>query len=120
MCGSNHQPVIRQKTGGGERDRTDDLLLAKQALYQLSYTPKGALTGIRVGMVGLSRLELPTSRLSGVRSNHLSYRPDRCPKIIGVMRRAECHPGALLWNGPCGSAGREAWTAATWHRDQSV
>ena len=26
-------------------------------------------------MVGLGRLELPTSRLSGVRSNHLSYRP---------------------------------------------
>ena len=27
-------------------------------------------------MVGLGRLELPTSPLSGVRSNHLSYRPD--------------------------------------------
>jgi hypothetical protein len=27
--------------GGGERDRTDDLLLAKQALSQLSYTPTG-------------------------------------------------------------------------------
>src|SRR5262245_20666468 len=27
-------------------------------------------------MVGLGRLELPTSRLSGVRSNHLSYRPE--------------------------------------------
>ena len=27
------------KTGGGERNRTDDLLLAKQALSQLSYTP---------------------------------------------------------------------------------
>ena len=27
-------------------------------------------------MVGLGRIELPTSRLSGVRSNHLSYRPD--------------------------------------------
>ena len=26
-------------------------------------------------LVGLSRLELPTSPLSGVRSNHLSYRP---------------------------------------------
>ena len=26
-------------------------------------------------MVGLERLELSTSRLSGVRSNHLSYRP---------------------------------------------
>ena len=27
------------QTGGGERNRTDDLLLAKQALSQLSYTP---------------------------------------------------------------------------------
>ena len=26
-------------TGGGRRDRTDDLLLAKQALSQLSYAP---------------------------------------------------------------------------------
>ena len=25
--------------GGGNRDRTDDPLLAKQMLYQLSYTP---------------------------------------------------------------------------------
>ena len=29
-------------------------------------------------VVGLDRLELSTSRLSGVRSNHLSYRPSRC------------------------------------------
>jgi hypothetical protein len=28
-------------------------------------------------MVGLGRLELPTSRLSGVRSNRLSYRPQK-------------------------------------------
>ena len=28
-----------RRNGGGERDRTDDLLLAKQALSQLSYTP---------------------------------------------------------------------------------
>ena len=27
------------QSGGGERDRTDDLLLAKQALSQLSYAP---------------------------------------------------------------------------------
>ena len=27
--------------GGDERDRTDGLLLAKQALSQLSYTPEG-------------------------------------------------------------------------------
>ena len=28
-------------------------------------------------MVGLGRLELPTSPLSGVRSSHLSYRPNK-------------------------------------------
>ena len=30
-------------------------------------------------MVGLGRFELPTSRLSGVRSNQLSYRPSLLP-----------------------------------------
>ena len=30
---------LSDRGGGGERDRTDDLLLAKQALSQLSYTP---------------------------------------------------------------------------------
>ena len=56
---------------GGERIRTDDPLLAKQVLYQLSYTPD-----VREEvLVGPGRLELPTSRLSGVRSNHLSYGP---------------------------------------------
>ena len=29
--------------GGGERNRTDDLMLAKHALSQLSYTPKRTL-----------------------------------------------------------------------------
>ena len=53
--------------GGGKEDRTPDPLLAKQVLSQLSYTPDK--------VVGLGRLELPTSRLSGVRSNHLSYKP---------------------------------------------
>ena len=36
-------PYLRKhsefKSGGGERDRTDDLLRARQALSQLSYTP---------------------------------------------------------------------------------
>jgi hypothetical protein len=55
--------------GGASRDRTDDPLRARQMLSQLSYGP--------FRMVGLGRLELPTSPLSGVRSNHLSYRPVR-------------------------------------------
>ena len=33
----SYRPVA---IGGGDRDRTDDLLLAKQALSQLSYTPE--------------------------------------------------------------------------------
>ena len=105
------QPARRaaaHKIGGGaRRDRTDDLLLAKQALSQLSYGPVGRVGRSARGkpearshkpeidvrflasdfwlliagvshliVVGLGRLELPTSRLSGVRSNHLSYRPD--------------------------------------------
>jgi hypothetical protein len=32
-------PQLNKESGGGERDRTDDILLAKQALSQLSYTP---------------------------------------------------------------------------------
>ena len=54
-------------SGGDGQNRTDDPLRAKQMLSQLSYAP--------ILMVGLERLELSTSRLSGVRSNHLSYRP---------------------------------------------
>ena len=66
-------------SGGGERVRTDDLLVANQALSQLSYTPDShpIIQNLRSpnNMVGLGRFELPTSRLSGVRSNQLSYRP---------------------------------------------
>ena len=32
-------PTLTEWGGGGERDRTDDLLRAKQVLSQLSYTP---------------------------------------------------------------------------------
>src|SRR5215469_14240188 len=34
-----HDTGLRRVSGGGERNRTVDLLLAKQALSQLSYTP---------------------------------------------------------------------------------
>ena len=51
--------------GGDKRDRTADLLRAKQALSHLSYTPM-------LKVVGLSGLEPPTLRLSVVRSSQLS------------------------------------------------
>ena len=45
-------------------------------------------------MVGLGRFELPTSRLSGVRSNQLSYRPPKhhstCPKARGTDTGTSC------------------------------
>ena len=78
---------LPKKDGGASRDRTDDLKLAKLALSQLSYGPVVQPYG-RVRsrteccdwrarkMVGLGRLELPTSRLSSARSNQLSYRPE--------------------------------------------
>ncbi len=66
--------------GGADRNRTDDLMLAKHALSQLSYGPEFDLTmpavaARRRSLVGPGRVERPTSRLSGVRSNHLSYEP---------------------------------------------
>ena len=48
-------------------------MLAKHALSQLSYGPEAEK---RTKMVGLGRLELPTSRLSSARSNQLSYKPE--------------------------------------------
>jgi hypothetical protein len=89
-----------QPSGGARRDRTDDLMLAKHALSQLSYSPKAnakhsptARQLIRKAngrkrndqsvaarplnkMVGLGGLEPPTSRLSSARSNQLSYKPE--------------------------------------------
>jgi hypothetical protein len=69
------------KAGGARRNRTDDLLLAKQALSQLSYGPAQRSIKFwvpsKAGMVGLGRFELPTSRLSSARSNQLSYRPKK-------------------------------------------
>ena len=74
-------------------------MLAKHALYQLSYGPlagvgSGELSSIRLSaqvshgsVVGPGRLELPTSRLSGVCSNHLSYGPlKRSAQTAGQSR----------------------------------
>ena len=75
-------------SGGDEGARTLGLRLAKPALSQLSYIPiclsnnrpsgdsasAGAVIHNRV--VGLTRFELVTSRLSAGRSDQLSYRPN--------------------------------------------
>ena len=85
------QAIVSIKpSGGARRDRTDDLMLAKHALSQLSYGPvpedewftSAVETHLveektrSIKVVGLGRLELPTSRLSSARSNQLSYKPE--------------------------------------------
>ena len=58
-------PSSRLGLGGADRSRTDDIQLAKLALYQLSYSPTKLSSS---ELVGLGGFEPPTSRLSGVRS----------------------------------------------------
>ena len=72
---------------GDKGIRTLDPLLARQVLSQLSYAPRIPSQAFAYDFwniqfiylpsrqVGLSGLEPPTSRLSGVRSNQLSYKP---------------------------------------------
>ena len=80
---SDLRRIISVFLGGAGRNRTDDILLAKQTLSQLSYGPVPFLER----MVGPGRLELPTSRLSGVRSNHLSYGPSGSRQRTGKLSR---------------------------------
>jgi hypothetical protein len=56
-------------------------------------------------VVGLGGVEPPTSPLSGVRSNHLSYRPSRVGESAG-------NPGnSLDWQVTCVGCSRGAWKA---------
>ena len=104
-------------------------MLAKHALSQLSYSPNwrsadgeqrmwvgtgSATATIRhsplpirpADLVGLGRLERPTSPLSGVRSNHLSYRPklikdtpERCTDHAIRKMRKRNEDGVIPPNG---------------------
>ncbi len=82
-----HQPTAHytltpwRLAHGDERARTADPLLARQVLSQLSYAP----TLTRMGLPGL---EPGTSRLSGVRSHQLSYRPN-FPLLLPLSRETD-------------------------------
>jgi hypothetical protein len=81
-----------------------DPLLAKQVLSQLSYSPLCCSKYIAqynrsnaLKVVGLGRFELPTSPLSGVRSNQLSYRPDATPStsLVSIQEAADAQAALL-------------------------
>jgi hypothetical protein len=111
---SSSKQVIVKPSGGARRDRTDDLMLAKHALSQLSYGPVtrrrmllNALVRASRSMkvVGLGRLELPTSRLSSARSNQLSYKPLRQGASVRWHQQSDPCPDAAP--GACSSAKKE-------------
>ena len=81
-----HRRSIGPIYGGGERDRTDDLLRARQALSQLSYTPDE-----RSQMVGLDGVEPSTSRLSGVRSNQTELQAPASARLNATTNAVYIH-----------------------------
>ena len=80
-------------------------MLAKHALSQLSYGPVVCLDQ----MVGPERVERSTSRLSGVRSNHLSYEPDEVSDARDLTRTGAAKAtriGRAAFDGKEGKRGR--------------
>ena len=108
--------VIWTSFGGDGRDRTDDLKLAKLPLSQLSYVPLKPSNPTKAksfqrlcwsesrapNLVGLGRLELPTSRLSGVRSNRTELQAPVAITRLGYasMRKRNEDGDVLLINLP--------------------
>ena len=74
-------------SGGAKQSRTADPRLARAVLYQLSYSPT-----IVIEMVGLTGFEPMTSRLSGVRSHQLSYRPINNLEMPSLLRKEVIQP----------------------------
>jgi hypothetical protein len=91
----SQRPVLQAghhstRVGSGEDgNRTRDLLLAKQALYQLSYFPD-CVRQPRVRVLGF---EPRTSALSELRSSQLSYPRD-------FQRRQTQEPNRRVWLSP--------------------
>ena len=82
-------PDFFKPVSGDNEIRTRDPLLARQVLSQLSYTPR----------VGLNGLEPSTSRLSGVRSNQLSYKPMLDTSHFCVMSIKQLNPATTDFPG---------------------
>jgi hypothetical protein len=85
---------------GDEGNRTPDLLLAKQALYQLSYIPEPCAAN-RVRVLGF---EPRTSALSELRSSQLSYTRNTIPKTSRMKREGQTD---LVWPPPTSRCRKE-------------
>jgi hypothetical protein len=87
--GAQQKPEVRTQNG--------DVLASDFRPLEFGFRLLKSLT-----MVGLGRLELPTSRLSGVRSNRLSYRPDAFAfaSCLKKEKRRRRNPALFLGSGP--------------------
>ena len=98
--------------------RTPDPDLAKVVLYQLSYAPIVWVETKRAAeLVGLSGFEPETSRLSGVCSNQLSYKP-----IVGSVarRRGTVCIGQATPDDPVSSQDLSSRLATDWLADRDL
>ena len=87
-----------------------------QASHQNTSDPSAPYSELR--MVGPGRVERPTSRLSGVRSNHLSYEPETgCPSYGQARFRITSPVNRITRTRSSGHSteGRETKTAAGRH-----
>ena len=113
---SSTEPSL--ESGGDSGARTRSLRLAKPALSQLSYIPASAERSELIepeALVGLGGLEPPTSRLSGVRSNQLSYRPT--PRIDAEeIEPAETSAAPTALPRPDPQEGSQPGRTRTWKR----
>ena len=75
--------------------------------YVLNQTLSFARAADSKRMVGLGRFELPTSPLSGVRSNQLSYRPLLSGQARLLRSHTQADFSAKARSGKAGGAGRD-------------
>src|SRR5690554_162183 len=75
--------------------RTKEFFLGKASTGEVWFNQTSlTITQHKEKLVGLGRVELPTSPLSGVRSNQLSYRPNysvgRRPNLVSIKSSNSC------------------------------
>ena len=87
-CPRNTPGAATQKKGGAGRTGSCRLQAAGSVPGPRGPAAPGRSRQV---LVGLGRLERPTSRLSGVRSNQLSYRPEHHPAGPDTRRRGQGH-----------------------------
>ena len=90
MLPKKQRPIGRLRTKTVLNDQIERIWLSGHFAAQNTLSPPDLLQA-KGRVVGRGGLEPPTSRLSGVRSNHLSYRPrDFLLRKKLVVRQAIC------------------------------